>query len=53
MQTFQQTCANFINKAQYINGYTHQQTAQALQLPLGTVKSRIKAALKILKSKVI
>ncbi len=33
----------------YFNGYTHVETAQELELPLGTVKTRIRSALNELK----
>lgn len=33
----------------YFNGYTHEEAAEALKLPLGTVKTRIRAALQELK----
>ncbi|WP_040006432.1 RNA polymerase sigma factor [Fibrisoma limi] len=33
----------------YFNGYTHEEAAEALNMPLGTVKTRIRAALQELK----
>ena len=33
----------------YFNGYTHQEAAECLNLPLGTVKSRVKIALRELR----
>lgn len=37
-------------KAVYYNGLTHQEAAEALQIPLGTLKSRVKTALNNLKN---
>ena len=34
----------------YFGGYTHEEAAEELQLPLGTVKTRVRAALQELKS---
>ncbi|RYZ82097.1 MAG: RNA polymerase subunit sigma-70, partial [Proteobacteria bacterium] len=33
----------------YFNGYTHEEAAEELSLPLGTVKTRIRSALQELK----
>ena len=34
----------------YFQGYTHEQIAQALHMPLGTVKTRIRSALSLLRA---
>jgi RNA polymerase sigma-70 factor (ECF subfamily) len=33
----------------YLKGYTHEEAAKILEIPLGTVKSRLKVAISILK----
>lgn len=34
----------------YFNGYTMEETAKALELPVGTVKTRLRSAIKVLRS---
>lgn len=41
----------FVMECIYFKGYTHTEVAEEYSLPLGTVKSRIRAAIKVLKKK--
>ena len=41
----------FVIKKIYFDGYTHSEVAKGFEIPLGTVKSRLRSALKHLKKK--
>jgi RNA polymerase sigma-70 factor (ECF subfamily) len=41
----------FVMECIYFKGYTHTEVAEEYSLPLGTVKSRIRSAIKVLKKK--
>jgi RNA polymerase sigma-70 factor (ECF subfamily) len=41
----------FVMECIYFKGYTHTEVAEEYSLPLGTVKSRIRSAIKVLKNK--
>jgi RNA polymerase sigma-70 factor (ECF subfamily) len=42
-------CHKILIEYIYLKGYTHEQAAKILEIPLGTVKSRLKVAISILK----
>jgi len=42
----------FIINCIYFKGYTHTEVSEEYDIPLGTVKSRIRAAINVLKKKV-